>query len=301
MDRQKLLTIFGIAWVSAALLTWFLYARTKAPKTEKTVDVVAAMRDMPAGTKLAKADLKLVKLLEKDIPKGALSGAQEAIGRALLYPVNENEPVTATRLASLTGVDGVAATIEPGMRAVSVAFTDASGASGLIQPRSHVDVLFTKTGNPVEALTVNLLEDVVVLSVGRTTEIQQPGAAGAAKANVTRPTNQTATLMVTPEQAKKLELAKNQGKISLALRNPMDRSTQQNTSPALIEEIEPMLLSRSARRGLAARPPVNLKDRAEWAKLTGEEPKPEPKKEPPKPKLVVDVYRGDKHVQEIFQ
>jgi pilus assembly protein CpaB len=299
MDRQKLLMIFGAAWVSAALLTWFLYAKTKAPKEEKTVAIVAAVRDMPAGTKLDKADLKLVKVLEKDLPKGAMTGPSEGIGRALLYPVNANEPITSTRLASLTGAEGVAATIEPGMRAVSVAFTDASGASGLIQPRSHVDVMFTRSGNSMEAMTVNLLEDVTVLSVGRTVEIQQ--TTGIPKGNVTRPSNQTATLMVTPEQAKKLELAKNQGKISLALRNPMDRSVQKDASPALIEEIEPMLLSRSAKRGI--RPPTNLKDKSAWANLIGEEekPKPEPKKEPPKPKLVVDVYRGDKHVQEIFQ
>jgi hypothetical protein len=44
-----------------------------------------------------------------------------------------------------------------------------------------------------------------------------------------------------------------------------------------------------------------------WSSLTGEPmpdrpvAKPVEKKEPPKPKFVVDVYRGDKHVQEIFQ
>ena len=52
MDRQKILLIFAGAWLSAALLTWFLYASTKAPKVEKTVAIQAAARDMPAGTRL---------------------------------------------------------------------------------------------------------------------------------------------------------------------------------------------------------------------------------------------------------
>jgi Flp pilus assembly protein CpaB len=123
--------------------------------------------------------------------------------------------------------------------------------------------------------------------------------------------NRTATLVVTPEQAQKLELAKNQGKISLSLRNPMDRSMRSEGTPSTMEQIDPLLLSRSGqagRRGLRL-PGGNARDPRAWAALIGEEePKPAAapkppveKKEPPKPRAVVDVYRGDKHVQEIFQ
>ena len=35
MDRQKIVLVFGIALLSAAALTWFLYANTVVPKTEK--------------------------------------------------------------------------------------------------------------------------------------------------------------------------------------------------------------------------------------------------------------------------
>ena len=41
----------------------------------------------------------------------------------------------------------------------------------------------------------------------------------------------------------------------------------------------------------------NVRDPRVWANLMGE---PKKEKEPPKPKLVVDVFRGDKHVQEVF-
>ena len=304
MDRRKLLAIFGVAWVSAAALTWFLYVQTKAPKTEKTIRVVAAARDLPAGTKLSKGDLKLVTVVERELPRGAITITEEALGKALLYPLGANEPVTMTRLSRLSGAEGLSATIEPGMRAVSVSFTDSTGVSGLIPPRAHVDVLYTRTGSLPEAMTVTLLEDVVVLSIGRTTEVQQPAATKTGTANVTRSQNQTATLMVTPDQAKKLELAKNQGRISLALRNPLDRSTQADTAAATIETIDPMLLSRSSRRG--NRMPKDIQDSKAWANLIAGEappakPKEEPKKDPPKPKHVVDVFRGDKHVQEIFQ
>ncbi len=301
MDRQKLVVIFGVAWLSAALLSWFLYAKTRAPKTENLVQVIAAVRDLPAGTRLGKADLRLVSVAERDLPRGAVKDPATIIGRALLYPVNANEALTVTRVTSLAGAEGVAATIEQGKRALSVAFTDASGVSGLIQPRSHVDVLFTRTGSIADAMTSTILEDILVLSIGRTTEVLPlETKAGAAAARAAQPQNRTATLMVTPEEARKLELAKNQGKISLALRNPLDRSRIADADPATALSLDPLMAGRASRRG------ANVRDRKAWARLTGEEiddppmPKPEPKKEPPKPRLVVDVYRGEKHLQEIF-
>jgi pilus assembly protein CpaB len=301
MDRQRILIIFGVAWISAALLTWFLYAKTQAPRQDKLVKVVAAARDMPAGTRLRKVDLKVIGLAERDLPKTVLLDDKQAIERVLLFPVNANEPLTIAKLTSLSGADGLPATIEPGKRAVSVQISDVSAAGGLIQPRSRVDVLFTRSGSMTEAITTVILEDVIVLSIGRTTEVGQPS-----DPRTPRPAQQAATLLVTPEEAKKLELAKNQGKISLALRNPLDRSTLEDDTPATAFDLDPMIAARVAarRRAGGAGAPANVRDDNVWARLIGmdaEPPKKEEKKEPPKPRWTVDVYRGDKHVQETFQ
>ena len=58
-----------------------------------------------------------------------------------------NEPVTLSKISSAAGGEGLPSTIDLGMRAISVPINDTSGVSGLIQPRSHVDVLFTKPGS----------------------------------------------------------------------------------------------------------------------------------------------------------
>ncbi|MBS1873120.1 MAG: Flp pilus assembly protein CpaB [Acidobacteria bacterium] len=295
MDRKRLLMIFGGAWVSAALLTWFLWANTKAPKTEKMTSVVAAARDLPAGTRLKKADVRLVSAVAKDLPKTAIADLNSVLERPLLFPVTANEPLTSAKVASVGGPEGLPAMIEPGKRAISVQVTDASGVGGLVQPRSHVDVLFTRTGSMAEAVTTTIIEDVVVMSIGRNIEVQS-GATVDPRA--TRPQNQAATLLVTPEQARKLELAKNQGKISLALRNPLDHAVAEKNTPTTAEDLNVgPYLGQRGRRGR------NLRDDRYWADLTGDEVKPKKveKKEPPKPRFVVDVYRGDKHVQEIFQ
>jgi len=250
-----------------------------------------------------------------------LQDEKAGIDRTLLYPMGLNEPVLASRLSSVSGADGVASMIEPGKRAVSVSVNDASSASGLIQARSHVDVLFTKPGSMLEAVTTTVLEDVVVLSVGRVVEPAgaapaTPAAGGAAPAPVNTGQNRAVTLLVTPEQARVLELAKNQGRVSLALRNPKDESKSDAPEPPSVtaESIDPGGAYRSQRLKMQAqnrlRSVPNLRDDQAWAKLIGEDPdpnkpaaspRPPEKKEPAKPKFTVDVFRGDKHVQESFQ
>lgn len=299
MDRQRALMIFGIAWLSAMALTWFLWARIKEPQTERYVKVIAAARDMPTGTRLRKTDVKAVSVPQKDTPRAVVFQEKDALDRVLLYPVNTNELLVGTRLSPPTSAEGIPATIEAGRRAIAVQVTDSSGVAGLIQPKSRVDVLFTRTGSMTEASTATILQDIEVLSMGRATQAGQTLDPRAPRVPVV-------TLLVTPEDARKLELAKNQGKISLALRNPLDRSTAADNSILTADALDPMVYARSARarRGL---PPLaggskapNIKDENVWRELTGQK-KEEKKEPPPKPKIVVDVFRGDKHVQEIFQ
>jgi hypothetical protein len=108
------------------------------------------------------------------------------------------------------------------------------------------------------------------------------------------------TLLLTPEDSQKLELAKNQGRISLSLRNPLDDSRASVNGPITAEVLDPNLNARVAqgRKNRGGR--GGLDDPKLWDELTGGR-KQEAKKEPEKPRAVVDVYRGDKHVQETFR
>jgi pilus assembly protein CpaB len=286
MDFQKKLLILGGAWVSAVLLIWFLYHTTVAPKTEKQVRVVVAAHDMPLGTLLRVGDLKLVDYPEKDAPKGVVFKATDAANRVLLFPIQANEPILANKLSGTTSTEGLSSTIDTGYRAVAVTITDASGVAGLIQTNSRVDVLFTRPGTMTEASTSTILQNVKVLSVGRLTPT-------GATVDPRAPRSPVVTLVLSPADAQKLELAKNEGKISLSLRNPLDNTRAEATGPMTTEVLDPTLADRIAR----SRRKSGIGDDQTWKALT----KKEPPKEPPKPRAVVDVYRGDKHVQETFR
>ena len=292
MDRQKVILILVAAWVSAALLTWFLYAATKAPHIEKTTAVVAAARDLPAGTLLRKDDLTKIAIRDKELPRHAILDEKLAVNHALLFPVSANEAITSPKLGA-TGIEGLPAVIDIGMRAVTVPITDASGVAGLIPPRAHVDVLFTRPGNASEALTSTILEDVVVLAIGRITEVTptdttKPPPSSTSTTQTTQRTATSATLLVTPDQVRRIELAKNLGKISLALRNPLDETDTGEDTTTTPEDL-----------GLTPPPqPVRT-----VVTRPMERPIPPPvvaKAPPPKPKTV-EVFRGSTHVQEAIK
>lgn len=295
MDRKRVTIIFAVAWLSAALLSWFLYKNTRAPQRDRLMVVLAASRNLTAGTLVKDADLKTVAVREQDAPKAVLRRKDEAVNRALLVDVAANEPLLDPKLARRGAIEGIASTIEEGKRAVAVKIDAVSGAGELLEPNARVDVLFTRPGKMSEAITTTILQNIKVLSVGRKIH---PGE----KVDPKAPKLPVATLLVTPEEAQKLELAKNQGKISLVLRNPADGRNMNKTDPVTTDVLDPLALTRGQ----------NLRARGKGLRATGgsapggdgadESPDLKRKKpEPPPPKFTVDVFRGGKHTQEVFR
>jgi pilus assembly protein CpaB len=103
--------------------------------------------------------------------------------------------------------------IPTGMRAVSVRVNDVVSVAGFVQPGSRVDVLLTGNAPNNERQTTTVLTNVAVIAVGKNLERNSTGEPSAAP---------VITLLVSPDDAQKLALAGQEGRIQLALRNPMD-------------------------------------------------------------------------------
>jgi pilus assembly protein CpaB len=107
--------------------------------------------------------------------------------------------------------------IPDGMRAVSVRVNEVIGVAGYVLPGNRVDII--ATASPTDAhqdtTTKVILANVQVLTAG--TRMEQDQEKG-------KPMQVTVvTLLVFPEQAERLALASTEGKIQLALRNPLDK------------------------------------------------------------------------------
>ena len=295
MDRQRIILLFAAAAVMAGLLSWFVYATAIAPHPESRTTVLAAVRNMQVGEAFHKGDVKKIAVLPRDFPKGGLVNEKDVLNRVALYPISANAPVVNANLSQLSGADGIPATITPGYRAVSVTISDSAGVAGLVQAGTHVDVLFTRPGTMAEAITSTILQNVKVLSVGRATPPTTTGVAAQTADLKAAPRVPVATLLVTPEDAQKLELAKNEGRISLSLRNPLDTSANLDGHPVNADVLDPSLKAKVALTKLR-----NATDPRAWDTLNQPKPvpviapaKPAP---PPPPRAVVDVFLSLIHI-----
>src|SRR5215475_983889 len=210
MQRHRVLVAFGIAWLTALSLSWWVYKRSTAPQSRDLINVVAAAQDLPIGKRIEQGNLKLISVERKDLPKGTFLRIADVADRAVAVPLTTNELVLTGKLTAKGGGEGLTALIEPGTRAVSVQVNEISGVSGFIQPGTRVDVLFTRVFSNGEAASTTILQNVKVIAYGKQLD---PGAKLDPR---DKPT--VATLLVSQAQAEKLVLAQQRGRIQLALR-----------------------------------------------------------------------------------
>jgi len=170
--------------------------------------------------------------------------------------------------------------IPEGKRALSVRVNDVIGVAGYVLPGNRVDVVATvsPTNQQTDMTSKVVLTNVLVIAAG--TRIEQD-------AEQNKPVSvSVVTLLVDPVEAERLTLASTEGKIQLALRNPLDTTappTPGIRSAALLASARPVRLVRPVRP--AAAPRV-------------EPPAPPP---PPPPPPTVEIIRGDKRVQEVVR
>jgi pilus assembly protein CpaB len=144
------------------------------------------------------------------------------VGHGAALPIEKGEFVILFKLSTEAGLSGL---IPPGMRAAPVRVNDVVSIDGFVEPGSHVDVLVTVQAPERNAMqTVTVLQNVRVLAAD--TRIDRSDIASERRAA----TPSVVTLLVFPEDAQKLALASQAGRIQLLLRNPVD--TNQDQIPA---------------------------------------------------------------------
>jgi pilus assembly protein CpaB len=170
------------------------------------------------------------------VPSGALETLDEAVGRAVYSGLVRDEIVLEGKLSAAGQGRGMATAIQKGMRAFTISTTTlASGVAGFILPGSKVDVLLTvtRTGGKDDPTgggqTSTLLQNVEILAVDQL--VKAP-----AENRVDPKELRSVTLLVTPQQAAKLDLGQNKGILHLSLRNPDDDSAAV-TRPATLADL----------------------------------------------------------------
>jgi len=269
MNRNRFVIIGLVELALGALVSMAVYRalQTRAAADNRPgADVVIAINDLAVGAKIGENDVKLVRMPAPDLPPNCYHQTAAVVDRGVVLPIQKGEFILPGKLSG-KNVSGLPSLIPPGMRAVSVRVNEVVSVAGFVQPGTLVDVLLT--GNPTggsEQQTTTVLENVSVIASGSRLERNANGENSSAP---------VITLLVSPEDAQRLTLASQQGRIQLSLRNPLD--TQQTDLAA----------ARSG--GLYKIPaPLPVSTQKTHVKTMKVQPAPAPQK------YSVEVYKGDK-------
>jgi pilus assembly protein CpaB len=207
----------AVAFLVAVGVTAFTYQALKGrlEPAEDSSQIVVAALPVNVGAKLTEADLRIA-TWPKAVPiQGSFQKIADIVGRGVLVPMVPNEPVLDSKLAGSGEGAGLTSTIPDGMRAVSVKVNDVIGVAGFVLPGSRVDIILSGSPNSEGRVEMSkvILENIQVLAAGQNVATDDAG----------KPLNvQVVTLLVTPDQSQTLALATVDGRIQLALRNPLD-------------------------------------------------------------------------------
>ncbi|HEY6508512.1 MAG TPA: Flp pilus assembly protein CpaB [Vicinamibacterales bacterium] len=279
MARIRVFAVLALALVAGGTFAFgtYRYIQNVPAKTINvpTKAVVVAASDLDLGAELRGEDLRVIQWPADAVPMGTFDNPEQLTGRGLIRPVATNEPFLPQKLAPIEAGAGLPPVIPEGFRAVSVRVNDVVGVAGYVLPGTRVDVVATinPTNRPEDVVSKVILTNVQVLAAGTKME-QSDGDNKPVQVSVV-------TLMVNPDEAERLTLASTEGKIQLALRNPLDKS-----APATIGIRAQYLLA----GGVPSRPVVG--------RLRTSSPQPalaQPVAAPP----TVEIIRGDKRAQEV--
>ena len=276
------IAILAAAAVAAVAVAFFVRQAMSGPEAPQVVQVqeerpavriLAARSDLTIGARMSASDLYWQAWPDEAIAPGYIvegrgQGIEDFAGSVVRAPISQSEPITGRRLVQPGDAGFMAAVLTPGMRAVAVPISAETGAGGFILPNDRVDVIVSfeeesesrRGGRNFVARTI--VENTRVLA------IDQTFGDGEGEDVVL---GETATLELTPEQARAVSLAVARGEVSLVLRSLTDNATG---GPQLVSGGDPVPQPSSLeqpREGRSSHVTLIRYGRAQQVALAGDE------------------------------
>lgn len=234
MNTRRLVVLLlaaGAAGVFALMVRGLVGGGTKqadakiAPPSAEIAEVLVAATRLDPGRPMVPASVRWeawpTKAVDASFIRKSPGSSPAAIvaGMVVRAPMVPGEPVTFAKIVKSQGAGFMAATIAPGMRAVSISVSVASVAGGFILPNNRVDIMLTQVsdGYPSKrGVTRTVLNNIRVVAIDQAIDKPDQKAVSDVK---------TVTLELTPDQARTVATAQAMGTLSLTLRSLGDDQT----------------------------------------------------------------------------
>lgn len=252
MNKNILIVLGGAVLVAVmvAMLVQITLGGSEEPVVVSdvpTTQILVASKDLKIGQELHSGSTKWQSWPENSMFPGAIrradeQSAEDALEGRLARNIAEGEPLMRSALLQQSKGNLVAATLEPGQRALAIEVSASSMVGGFIGAGDFVDVMLTyrarvnagaedaSVQNYVELnlnnyATETILQNVKVLAVDQTA--QPP------KDDEKIKVGKTVTLAVSAQDAERLSLASELGQLTLVLRAIGDDQIVQKNWPTI--------------------------------------------------------------------
>ncbi len=229
MPAKTILTVLFLISLGVVVILGFraLPQRGNAD-TPARAEILVATAVLPPGTLLRAKDVvwHLSGTAEPDQilrPAGAAGKANpeldqqaraEVYGAALRAGVSAGDPISHGAIVKPGDRDFLQIVLSPGARAIAIPVATGGASTGILYPGDHVDVILTQTFKNDPPLTRRSVGETVVENL----RVLAIDAADSKPTSAGNSFGRTVTLEVTPEQAEKINVAAELGKLSLTLR-----------------------------------------------------------------------------------
>jgi pilus assembly protein CpaB len=250
--NKSVLMIMGGALAVALLVAMVVQSRLGGHDKSSGTEILVANKKLHMGEKIKPADVRWQSWPEAALFKGVIRRSEQKDEKKLsVYDaplrrtVEAGEPVTEqSAISDAKGAKNfLAASIRPGLRAVSVAVRPETAVAGFVGPGDYVDVILSyqpKITGELQQYSADVVQNYAsetILSNVRVLAVDQNVKGEDREAKTVK----TVTLEVTRPGAETLYLAEKMGEISFSLRRMGDKDGEQEMKSSLTTD-----MSRSA-------------------------------------------------------
>lgn len=220
LSNKKLLAVaIVLSLITSMLLYKYLNGVTKSTAQQGETVIIAKV-DIPPKTKITSEMVTEVKVPAEYIQPGTIKSLDKVVGIIVREQIITGEQISERRLVREGKAVGFTGMIPPDKRAVTVAVNEVTGVAGFVKAGDYIDVVATfDTANVGDNVSSVILQNILVLAANRDSDT----GASAGKENAKEVSKEviksaTVTIAVSPDEAAKVTLAEERGKIRLVLR-----------------------------------------------------------------------------------
>lgn len=180
--------------------------------SDEDIPVLLALRDIAEGERLEPGLFATDMRPRRFVSESNVASLRELEGKYAKAFLAAGQPLVRPYVTNVRAAGPISNTIPKGYRAVTIRVNDLSSLNGMVRPGEFVDVSWIHTRRSVPALSV-IVNGAKILAVDSQVE---------SAAKQSWPIPGTATLLLSEDDRTRVQLAENQGKLTLALRNPED-------------------------------------------------------------------------------